>query len=111
MSYALIIRHIQRIFNQCGDPVILMPTGQKILAENGQLLIEIRKVLIMRKNNCCTIPSPTPCSSDNPPDKYWINRIRVSVSLADDYSKGFPFTDDEIRNTISTKTFLFACYD
>ena len=109
MSYSQVIRHVQKILNECGDPVILNPTGQQ-MSESGQMSIEIRKVLILRKNNCCELPQPSPICSDNPEDKYWINRIRISPSLADDYSKNYPLTDEEMRNVICTKTFLFGCY-
>jgi len=110
MSYTQVIKHIQKILNQCGDSVILTPTGNQTLSESGQMTIEINKVLIMRQNDCCIIPPPSPTCDNNPNDKYWINRIRISTSLADDYSKNYPLTDEEIRNTICEKAFLFGCY-
>lgn len=110
MSYTLVIRHIQKILNKCGDPVILSQTGQQTMSENGQMSIEIKRVLIMKQNLCCAIPPPSPTCNENPQDKYWINRIRISPSFADDYSKNFPLTDEEMQSIICTKPFLFGCY-
>lgn len=110
MSYILVIRHVQRILNQCGDPVVLSTTGFQTMSESGQMSIELKRVLILKQNNCCTIQPPMPLCNDNPEDHYWINRIRISPRLADDYSKNYPLTDDEMQNIIRTKTFLFGCY-
>ncbi len=111
MSYAAVIRHIQTVLNKCGDPVLLTMTGNQAPHDSGQMSIEIQRTYILRQNDCCTIPQPTPMCSDNPPNQYCVNRIRISPSLADDYSKGFPMTDEEMRNTICNKTFLFGCYE
>ena len=110
MSYAQVIRQIQKIMNNCGDPVILTMTGEQIMSESGQMSIEIERVLIKRQNNCCVIPPPNPTCNDNPDDKYWVNRIRISPSLADDYSKNYPLSDEDMKDLICTKTFLFGCY-
>jgi hypothetical protein len=110
MSFVQVISHIQNILNHCGDPIILNPTGVISSIENGNISIEINKVLIMRKNKCFEIPTPSTLCNENPDDKYWINRIRISQSLADDYSKNVPMTDDKMEKVIRTKTFLFACY-
>mgnify|MGYP007082192085 CR=1 FL=1 len=111
MSYTAVIGHIQEVLNKCGDPVVFITTGNQAPHDSGQMSIEIHRAYILRQNQCCTIPQPTPMCSDNPPDKYCVNRIRISQSLADDYSKGYPMTDEEIKNTICTKTFLFGCYE
>ena len=36
------------------------------------------------------VSAPIPSCNNNPDGKYWINRIRISKSLADDYSKKLP---------------------
>lgn len=110
MSYSKVIKHIEKILNQCGDPVRLIPTGQKTMSETGNMSIEINKAQIQRQNKCFQIPSPSPNCNSNPEDTYWINRIRISPSTADDYSKNYPFTDEEIQDIISTKTTLFGYY-
>ena len=110
MSYTQVITHLQSIMNQCGDPVVFRPTGQKVIAEPGQITIEINKVVIRKQNNCYLVLPPTPRCNDNPEDGYWVNRIRISLSLIDDYSKNFPLTDDELRGIISKKATLFGCY-
>lgn len=110
MSYTAVINHIQRVLNNCGDPVILIQTGIQTPHDSGQTSIEVHRVTILRQNNCCTIPTPTPSSKDNPANSYWINRIRISPSLADDYSKNDPFSDNEMQNMICTKLFLFGCF-
>ena len=110
MSYYQVIDHIQKVMNSCGDPVRLIMTGTQTIHESGQMSIEIKAVQILRKNNCCVIPAPQPICSENQDEKYWVNRIRISTCIADDYSKGFPFTDEEIRNMICTKSFLFGFF-
>ncbi|WP_411811952.1 hypothetical protein ACLB9Y_00935 [Chryseobacterium scophthalmum] len=109
MSYKLIIRHIQNILNQCGDPVNLTPTGLQTMSEPGQMSIEIKRTLIMRQNKCCAIQPPVPVCRDNPEDRYWINRIRISQRLADAYTKN-PLTDEQMKDIICEKPKLFGCY-
>jgi hypothetical protein len=111
MNYTAVINHIQRILNNCGDPVILTPTGKHAPHDSGQISIEIRKVAILQQNNCCTIPPPSPSCADNPVDKYWINHVRISPSLMNDYSKNDSWTDDEIKKLICKKEFLFGCFE
>jgi hypothetical protein len=111
MGYIQIIRHIETTLNQCGDLIVFEPTGDQVMSsEYMQMSIEIKNVLIKRENNCGTVARPSPMSNNNPPDKYWVNRIRISPSLAEDYTNGFPLKDDEIRSLISDKTFLFGYY-
>lgn len=103
------IRHLQNNLNECGDPVIFSPTGKQSPEPTGYISIEIEKVSILIKNSCCTIPPPNPMCTENPKGKYNINRIRVSISLLDSYSKGFPFSDEAIKNMICSMEFLFGC--
>lgn len=110
MSYTLVIKHIQAILNQCGDPVNLIQTGQQTVGDTGNMSIEINTTLIMRQNKYCTIPPPSPFYSHDPKDKYSINRIRISQRLAEDYSKNFPLTDEEMKSIICEKTDLFGFY-
>lgn len=110
MSYKLVIRHIQNILNQCGDSVNLIPTGQQVESDTGQVSIEVKSTLIMRQNKYCAIPPPSPFYSHDPEDKYSINRIRISQRLAENYSKNFPLTDEEMKSIICEKTDLFGFY-
>ena len=110
MSYIRVIRHLETIMNQCGDPVVFRPTGQKIMAEPGQITVEINTVLIRKQNNCFLTLPPTARCQNNPEDGYWVNRIRISSSLIDDYSKNFPLTDYELKGIISKKATLFGFY-
>lgn len=111
MSYSAVISHIQMVLNNCGDPVILTPTGNQTMDDKGNMSIEIRRAYVLRQNKCCVIPRPIPTCSENPQYKWCINRIRISTSLADDYSKNCQLSDDEIRNIICSKIFLFGCYE
>ena len=111
MSYSLVINHIQSVLNACGDSIQIIPLGQPVPHESGHMSIEIQKTYILRQNRCCAIPPPSPMCTDNPIDKYCINRIRISNSMADDYSKSSRWTDAQIRDLICSKTFLFGCYD
>ncbi len=110
MNYTLVIKHIQTILNQCGDPVNLIQTGQKTICDTGDMSIEINRACIMRQNKYYAVPPPSPFYSHDPKDKYSIKRIRISQRLAEDYSKNLPLTDDEMKSIICEKTDLFSFY-
>jgi len=110
MSYTLVLSHIEKVFHQCGDNISIIQTGNQVISENGDMSIEIQKIAILKQNNCCCLPSPFPECSNQSQDKYWINRVRISPSLADDYSKNFPLSDEELKKIICTKKGLFGCY-
>ena len=112
MSYLKVIKHIQRVLNRCGDPVILNPTGTMTPSSIfvGSMTVEIQKVRIKQQNDCCLLPKPVPMCSDNPPGYYCINIVYIRPSLAEDYSGDNPLTDEEMRNMICTKT-IFGCSD
>jgi len=110
MSYTQVIRHVQRILNQCGDPVILSLTGDQVMGDPSQMTLGIDRVFIKKQNNNFTIPAPSLTCTENPDGGFWINRIRISPSLADDYSKNYPLKDDELMNLIAKKETLFACF-
>lgn len=106
-----VIEHIQRILKQCGDSVILQPTGGSVVQgdHNTDIAFTIKDTLVLAQNSCCTIPSPTPMRRDNPEGKYWINVVRISHNMIDDYSKESYWTDDQIRNLmICKKEWLFG---
>lgn len=113
MSYILVIRHIQRVLNSCGDPVIFTPTGKHMMNSDFKISIEIKKVSIKKKNNCFPINPPNPiCEKTEKSDtEYQIDRIRISKSLIDDYSKGFSLSDEEMKRMIANNKSLFGCYD
>ena len=109
MSYTIVVEHIERILNQCGDPVHFTLTEYKAPHESGHISLEIKKVAILKKNNCCAeMPEPSPLGKNNPPGKYWVNRIRISHSLSFEYSRGNPMSDEEIKGMIRNKKFLFG---
>lgn len=111
MSYNLVVEHIQRILNKCDDPVGFSLTGNQAPHESGHESLEVKKVAILRKNLCCDeVPEPSPLGKNNPAGKYWVNRIRISQSLSEDYSRGFPMSDKEIQDMICQKKFLFGYY-
>ena len=110
MSISRVINHMQRVLSQCGDPVFFQPTGQTAMADPGNLTVEINKVLLKRQNNCFILPIPYPACRENPDDGYWVNRIRISTSMIDDYSENHSYTDDELRGIISKKANLFGCF-
>ncbi|WP_298152230.1 hypothetical protein [Flavobacterium sp.] len=111
MSHTLVLNHLQRVLNLCGDNVRLIPTGDVVNSEMpGHLSVEIRPVRIKKHNNNCSVPPPQPMCQDDKEDSYAINRVRISTSMIDDYSKKFPYTDEEIIGLISGKTYLFGCY-
>lgn len=111
MSHNLVISHIQKVLNNCGDDVRLVSTGAITNSEMpGNLSIEIRPVRIKKHNDNFPVPPPQPMCQDDDEDTYAINRIRISTSMIDDYSKNWPYTDEDIIGVISGKTFLFGCY-
>jgi len=113
MSYISVILHIQRILNKCGDPVIFITTGNQVLNSDNKMSIEIKKVSIKKRNNCFSINPPDPIcvNEENSNIKYQINRIRISPSLAEDYSKGYPLTDEQMKKNIANNNSLFGCFD
>jgi hypothetical protein len=110
MSYSMVINHFQRVLNSCGDSVILTPTGAT--SHNGhKMIVEIEKVKIQVRNNCCeNVPPPSPECTNNPPSHYWVNRIRFTRNMVDDYSKGVPYSDQEIKGLICSAEDLFGCF-
>jgi hypothetical protein len=59
MSYVQVICHIERILNDCGDPVRFTPTGWKLLNSPASLMaVEVMRVDILRTNDCFPLPRP-----------------------------------------------------
>lgn len=110
MSYYQIIKHYQAILNQLGDPVRLEPAGQQAMAEGGQMSIALKEVVVKKQNLSGLILSPFPAYKHDLQDSYRLNRIRISANLADDYSKGFPLKDEELKSILFSKKDLFGFY-
>jgi len=110
MNIYSVVEHFQQILNQCEDPVILTPTGECMLNENAQYSIELEDTFVLKENNCFKLPIPQPSSSSDTEVKYKINRIRVGMSLMEDYSNGYPYRDEEIFGILKSKEGLFAYY-
>ncbi len=111
MSHIQVINHIQTVLNNCGDNVRLVPTGAVTNSERpGHLSIEVRQVQIKKHNKNFQVPPPQPMNQDDLDDNYTINRIRISSSMIDDYSKNYPYTDEDLIGLLSSKTFLFGYY-
>jgi hypothetical protein len=111
MSYVQVIRHIEQILNGCGDPVRFTPTGRKMLDHaTMQMAVEVMKVSIQRTNACFTLPPPVPPYAHNRPGLYTVNIIHISPSLAEAYSAGNRYTDEELESLIRTNAVLFSCY-
>lgn len=110
MSYTSVLNHISEVLGKCGDPIDLVQTGQPVPVEEGKMSIPVKPVFIAIENRCGQVAAPNPRNPNDPPGKYAVNRVRISTSLADDYSKGHPFTDAEMTNSILTSPFLFAWF-
>jgi hypothetical protein len=105
-----VVEHIQQILNQCGDPIELLPTGDYMQNENGQYSIELEEVFLKRENNVFTLPAPNPISAKDTDECFVITRIRIGRTMMDDYSKGYPFSDEEVLNVLKEKEDLFGYY-
>ena len=111
MSYVQVIRHIERILNSCGDPVRFTPTGRKLLdATTRQMAVEVTKADIQRTNDYFTLPLPVPLYVHNRPGLYTVNIIHISPALAEAYSTGKRYADDDLKQLVRTCTSLFSCY-
>ena len=111
MSYRQVVRHIEQILNGCGDPGRFTPTGQKMLDHTtGQMAVEVMKVDLQRSNDCFTLPPPVPSSAHNRPGRYTVNIIHIPPSLAEAYSTGHRYPDEELITLIRTSASLFSCY-
>ena len=91
----------------------LIPTGNAVSSSQsiGSLSIEIEEDYILKLNNCFSISCLNPTSNENFDTKYKINRIRVSETIIDDYTKNYPFTNQDMLTLISGKSDLFAYYN
>ena len=111
MSYRQVVRHIEQILNGCGDPVRFTPTGRKMLDQTtGHMAIEVMKVDVQRTNNCFTLPPPVPPYAHNRPGRYTVNIIHIAPPLAEAYSAGNRYSDEELTSLIRTSEGLFSCY-
>jgi len=111
MSYVQVIRHIERILNSCGDPVRFTPTGRKLLNSTASLMaVEVIRVDIMYANDCFPLPQPVPAYAHNRPGLYAVNIIHIPPSLAEAYTDGNRYTDEELISIIRTNAGLFSCY-
>lgn len=111
MSYK-VIKHIEKILNLSGDKVNLIPTGNIVQSsiKTGYLSIEIEQTNILKENKIFKLGIPNPLSNDNLDEKFCINRIRLSLSIIDDYSKNHPYSDEEMKNLIAENDGLFGFY-
>lgn len=114
MSYHLVIEHIQQILHECGDNVNLIPTGNKPPSQikPGDLSIEVKQTVIRGVNNCFRIKTPYPINiSTIHPDRYIITRVRISNKMIDDYSKGFPYSKEELIHVLENKDAMFGYFE
>ena len=111
MSYRQVVRHLEQILNGCGDPIRFTPTGRKILDQTTQqMAVEVMKVDLQRTNNCFTLPPPVPPYAHNRPGFYTVNIIHIPPSLAEAYSAGNRYPDEEVETLTRTTAGLFSCY-
>ena len=112
MSYQKVLLHLENLLNKMGNNINIITTGNTVNSEiPGNLSIEINQITILDSFNQLLLPKPGPqCKSDVNTNTYTINRIRLSTSIIDDYSKKFPFSDEELLNMILHKELLFGYY-
>ena len=111
MNYLRVIRHIESILNSCGDPVRFTPTGRKMLDQTTRYMaVDVMKVDIQRTNDCFTLPPPGPPYAHNRPGLYTVNIIHILPSLAEAYSAGNRYPDEDVEQITRTKKDLFFCY-
>ena len=111
MSYRQVIRHLEQILNGCGDPVRFTPTGRKMLDQTtGQMAVEVMKIDLQRTNDCFPLPPPVPTYTHNRTGHYTVNIIHIPPSLAEAYSAGNRYPDEELTSLIQTSADLFSCY-
>jgi hypothetical protein len=109
MSYGQVSWHLEQIFNGCGDPVRFTPTGLRS-ANPVEMAVEVMKVNVLRTNDCFTLPARVPPYTHNPAGQYTVNIIHLAPALAEAYSAGHRYPDEELVRFIQTKAALFFCY-
>lgn len=111
MSYLRVIRHLESILNGCGDPVRFTPTGRKLLnATATRMAVEVLKVDLLRVNDCFTLPPPVPAYAHHRNGLYAVNIIQIPPAMAEAYSNGRRYPDEELETVIRTEAGLFSCY-
>jgi hypothetical protein len=112
MSQQKVLSHLESLLNKMGNNIHIVATGNTVNSEiPADLSIEINPITILNTFNELLIPKPGPQSeSDFGTETYTINRIRLSTSIIDDYSKKIPYSDEELLNVIMHKELLFGYY-
>ncbi|WP_149208052.1 hypothetical protein [Flavobacterium johnsoniae] len=112
MSQSAVLKHIEKILNNMGNSVHISTTGNFTNSENGDISIEIKPINISSSFNEFLLPIPKPQNKiDIDTNTYSINRVRISTSMIDDYSKKYPYSDGDILEIILHKEFLFGWYN
>ena len=102
MNYSLVIHHIQKVLNKCGDNVLF-----KTASFDTDISIEIETTNILKENKCCEISELLQLCKEEQDEKYKINRSRISSDMTTDYEKGYPYSDEKIIGLLKTKKGLF----
>jgi len=112
MSCENTIEHIQEIFNNFGDPVSLILNGQTKMSKTreGELSIPIRRAIIRKENKAFRIQPPEPRSEEDNEREYVITRIRISLEMLEEYSKGGQYQEEELIHKLSHTRSLFGYY-
>ncbi|OIV41347.1 hypothetical protein [Flavobacterium johnsoniae] len=111
MSQLAVLNHIEKILNYMGNNINIIATGNFTNSENGDISIEIKPIKISSSFNEFLLPTPKPQNKiDIDTNTYSINRVRISTSIIDDYSKKYPYSNNDILEIILHKEFLFGWY-
>lgn len=114
MSIQKVIIHIEKVLNTMGNQVQISVTGSNVISQySGHISIDIKPIKILNSFNTVLLPTPKPQSSSDAnsnSNSYYINRIRLSDIMINDYSKNYPYSDNDLLDMIKTKGFLFGFY-
>lgn len=112
MSKQKVLSHLESLLNEMGNNIRIVTTGNTSNSDiPGNLSIEINPITILNAFNELLIPKPGPqCKFDFGTETYTINRIRLSTSIIDDYSKKAPYSDEELLDVVMHKELLFGYY-
>lgn len=96
-SIPMVLNQISKVLtNLCGHTVFINYTGEWCLDSNGKFLIVFEEINI----SSSIISKPFPQYFKDEDGCYKVNRIHLGKTILEDTSKGYFFTDDEIKTVI-----------
>lgn len=102
----LAVKAIQGSLNKCGDPVVLIPTGNWIAASSFTgYIVEVEPCVVKDKNQCCDSVAIGRRNA-----KGQINRVYLGLNIVSDIHSS-PFTHEDIVKVYICNTEGIVTFD